>query len=427
MTKKDTLRNLIKDGYTQPIDDGATATINNFVDGLTEEQAAALLTLDGFPITYEDGTREAWSIGNIIRFMLSISNEHAKNSGNQEGATMDDVKDTVKGFATRAHKQGSTLEATKEFWQGLTDMLETDDVQSFASKIPSAYILTTGKVPNLLPDIPYSQQASVQVSRKRAKPIKTYIQLDYAGKEIELSGKTPPEAFDYAIYNGILSLVDAGNAVFTDAMAYRAMAGMDDTQDISPTQEQQARESIARLMNTRARIDASEEIRAYRKSAEEWIVSDYLLSAREHEVKINGVKAHAYEMAYNKDGSIRPPILLEYAQLSGQVLRKPASVARLPINTTKRAVILRDYLFREIGWMKKGNEGKASKRSDTISYSTIYQKVGIDLSKTTAKIETSRIRTAAKAILTQWQAQNEIASFNEVKEGRQITGIKITF
>lgn len=411
MTSKEQLKQQIAAQFDGPKKKELDA-LDALMDGITEEQAAALLALDNYKIRYADGTTDAWSIGKILSFMIFISTTHATD-GNE--SSLDSILHVVKGFAERSKREESDLHPTSDFWADLAQSMAGGE-EAIIGKRADNYLLPTNKVQANVPEIPLNTRTGVNVGKGKKKAI-TDITLSVMDDEnVSILGRTKPSKFDMAILNGVTSLIESGNAYITPDMAYRAMAGMTDN-DLTPAQKKKAEQSIDKLRRTTIKINATAE--AQQRGYEgEWIFESQILKADKVENrKINGQRVTAYVFDHDQQGAVKRPILYEYAKISKQILSVKTDILRLPVNTTERNIVLRDYLLRRINWIKGGNENKK------VSYETIYKEVGIGESQN--KTEKKRVRDATEAILGEWVRKGFITGYTTYKKGKTIAGVEI--
>ena len=429
MTSKEQIKTRIHSSLQNPAakegkDIFANALIQRFVDGITEEQAAAILSVDKMIDSYTDGTQSPpFDLGWTLWMLLSIA---AAEHNDGKFPSVEDVKAIAQGINNRSYPTEAS-----SFWMELVKSLESagapePSIEAFRSIVPKSYIMPVNKLQKNIPTIAEFEDAEATITvipeNKKRDAITTRIELSFDAPNMQITGRSKPTAFDLAIQNGIISLIVSGNEVITPAMAYRATTGMTETQYISPQQVAAATKSIEKQRSTRIKIDATEEAKAYNKELQEFTFDGFLIAADRATVTLNGAKHTAYIFGHDRSGKVQPPILYRYAQISQQIQNVPAEALRLPINNTERNIVLRDYLLREIGAMRNAK----AKRRPEITYNGIYDHLGIDQESSSAKVETKRTRDAAEKILSHWKRTGYIKDFSTYKKGRAIAGVKIT-
>ncbi len=427
MTYKEQIRETIRQSFRHAEgkagkDIFAEALITKFLDGITEEQAGAILSLDNFIERYTDGQESPpYEIGGLLWLLISI----AAADHNGAAPSLEDVKETAQGFRDRS----APTEAGGSFWYELAESLESAgapeaSIEAFRAIVPKSYIMPVNKLQNNLVAIAEAGEASLTVvpANKKREAVKTRVQVSLDAANIQIAGRAKPTAFDMAIQNGIISLLVSGNEVITPAMAYRATTAMADTQWISPQQEAAATKSIEKQRGIKIYIDATAEAKAYNKNVQEVVFDNFLIVAERATVTINGAKHAAYIFEHNRAGAVQMPILYRYAQISQQIQNVPAEALRLPINNTEKNIVLRDYLLREIGAIR---HPKATRRPE-IAYSGIYDHLGINQTGSNAKTEMKRARDATEKILSHWKRTGYIQDYTAYKKGRSIAGVKVT-
>ena len=406
---------------------GAEALINKFLDGISEQQAEAILSLDNFIEKYTDGIQtQPFEIGAVLWLLISIT--AADNNGNPP--SLEDVKETAQGYANRS----ANTEPGASFWSELALSLESagaspESVAVFRAITPKKYVMPVNKLHNNLAEISDSGESTITVINANGKKpaVTTWVQLSFEDNNVSLTGETNITEYDKSIFNGVISQLEAGNRALTPAMIYRAVAGLDDAQYVSPQQKAAVTKSIEKMRRTWINIDATAEYRAYlghnkNMKVQKANFDTHLIVADRATAIINGARHSAYIFANTSDGAIKMPALYDYAKISGQILNVPVEAMRLPINNTEKNIILRDYLLREI-WAIRNPK---SPRRPEISYQGIYKHLDIKQNGSTAKTEMKRTRDATEKILEYWVNTDFIKSFSTYKNGRTIAGVTVT-
>jgi len=288
------------------------------------------------------------------------------------------------------------------------------------SVLPKNHVKPNNKLANkMTKDIVDKGEFNLAVSgRKAKKEVFTKVMLAYDDEHIKLSGQkyTP---YDREVYDGVVTLYEAGNSIITPAMVYRAMNGLTETDKVSSQAIETVVKSLDKIMFIKITIDYTEEAKLYNKNVEKTSYMGNLLAAEKITVKINSEEREGYRI-------YRKPILYEYAQISGQIITVPIKVLQTKdaVRSTDEVIIIRGYLLRQIEWMRNTK----TTRSDTITYQGIYEELEISkivLDKKAYEKKTAKIRGHIKAILDEWKEQGYIIDYAEWKDGNKITGVKI--
>ena len=348
---------------------------------------------------------------------------------------LDDIKNIIETDPTFRDMPLNEIVETKEFKEIFKQLYETKyeaTMEPEAKKVITALTLNPSKVLNyLIPNTKvanqlttgnlYGKEVSVVVNNKssKTKEVTTKVILNFEGKGITLSGRYELNAYDRIVHNTLISLKLAGNKTFTPAMVYRTMNGLIDNEKVRPETLEKVTESIDKLSGTRATIDFTDEAKMYRKDIKSAKMSRFLIEVGKVEIKTNAETVSGYEFISDKD-----PILYTHAQISGQVYSVPTSLLQTKENIrgTEEVIIIREYLIRQIEWIKS----EKVNRSQNITYQGIYEELKItSLQSQALKDKSKAVRDNTKKILEVFKNHEYIKSFEEYKDGKTIRGIKI--
>lgn len=299
--------------------------------------------------------------------------------------------------------------------KGLTD--EKEEIELLDSIIPRNYIIPNNRLINKMAkdEIPYNKEFDLKINGEAKKQILTKVSINYDDENIQIYDKdkrfTP---YDRTVHNAICSIYDAGNTNFTPDQVYRAMNGLDDKQFVSPQAIGSITRSIDKSRRIYAKVDYTNEAKAYRKDVNSCIVEDYILSAKKITLEAGGHKVTGYKLN-NK------PLLYEYAQVTGQVLTVPSKLLNTKdvIRSTQDVIIIREYLIRRIEVMKKSNN-----QSNRILLERVYE----ELNEQEPTKETSRkVRNIIDALLSKYVNEKYIKNYKYFKEGRAYKGVEIIY
>lgn len=397
--------------------------VRQFMDNMSEKQAQALIDAASAFLPEGFGGPGA-TAAFILNFLLTWNTALNASQGNPETIA------TLKEHISHNIVYNGT-EAENNFFKELASILsggEAGPLKSFKSIALDKYLIPTGKVPRGLTEREKGA-AEVIPAHGKTPAVKTSFILYFANEDvIKIMGHKTISKFDMAILNGVISLIARGNIAITPAMAYRAVAGWGTEHEVTPKQEEAAQKSIERLRITFVQIDATEEVKAYCskkgiKGPKSWKYNDALLSCKAGEItQINGKKVKAYLFDnYDKKGNLKMPIIMEYAQISGQILALPMELSDMPVSATESNIILKNYLWVQIGAIRNT---KTARRQE-IAYEGIYKELGIDVSTSLGRKQAQRAREATASLLENWKKKGAIKGFSTYNKDRKAAGVKV--
>ena len=292
-----------------------------------------------------------------------------------------------------------------------------EEIELLNSIIPQNYIIPNNKLINKMVkgEAPYNEEFDLRINKEAKKKIITKVSLNYDDSNIQIYDKdrrfTP---YDRTVHNAVCSLFEAGNTNFTPEQVYRAMNGLDDQQYVSPQSVGAITRSLDKQRQIYAKVDYTNEAKAYRKDVRSCIVEDHILSAKKITLEAGGHKVTGYKLN-NK------PILYEYAQLTGQVLTVPSKLLNTKdvIRSTEDVIIIREYLIRRIEVMKKNKD-----QSNRILLERVYEELN---EPEPTKKKALKIRNIIEKLLSKFVSEKYIKNFEFYKEGRAFKGIEIFY
>ena len=383
----------------------AEDALENFWTGMSDEAAEAFLELAN---KMGPNEKHKWGSFEFLFAFLAVS-----SAGKQvkENGTAEDAAKAIREFVKSTFS--SDRNNKKDFWNELIKLTGGDDepLKSFKSIAPDKYLIPTGKVAR---GITEQDDFDALVIRQQGKApaVKTSVVLNVANDDgISFVGKKTISKFDMAIMNAVISHIAEGNLAISAAMVYRTAAGLSSDHDITDNQERKAESSIEKLRRTFAKIDATAEAKRYAEKKgykiDSWVKDRALLECTGEDAIINGTRVKAY--TFNRHNE---PLIYEYAKISGQILALPMEYASMPLSATENNIILRNYLWLQIGAIKNS---KAKRRSE-ISYEGIYKELGIDITAAGGRVKAQRAREATTALLENWMPKKD-KDGNIVSEG----------
>lgn len=210
---------------------------------------------------------------------------------------------------------------------------------------------------------------------------------------------------DWFIYCAISAQYNSGCKYTTFRQIHRQTTNSKNSP--SKDQTKKIENSIIKMMGTIIKIDNAEERQA--KGFEEIKPLRYtgpLLPVEMKDIIINGKITTAII-------SFREPPLYTFAREHGQISTVPRCLLAPPISNTETTTAIQSFLLRQIAWMKNGK----SKRGKKISYTTIFEEIGIQKSERT---KISRAKVAIKEILNHYKKNGFIKNYKEDKSGIEI-------
>ncbi len=406
--------------------------IIRFIDGLSEEDAALLLSQDE---KREVITRETKNIPLIVNPEEKDPEKLIRSSEDlgviEYDRPLPRIADMLFLFAASPETRRESAEEQADlYWEKLAD------VYNFAAKY-SAYrveesVILATKLVQKLPEATSRQtkfairedwkQRSGHQKGKITKTMKTEVAVIMPSLDDETI-MIPAEAgitdIDLVIYGGYVSSREAGNIAITDAMIFKAANGIDDGRSISPDQEASTRASMDKFRKTLAKIDATEEFNVFAEKnnlphVDKYILDGNLISCERVIVELNGRVVEAYVSPLGKS---HDPLLKKHADISDRIQRVSPDVLRIPtISNTERNMVLRNYLIIQVRRIKGGNS------KNLISYNTLFK-----IAEADTRTEKARVRDNVRKILNHWKKIEHIKGYTEKKKGNAISGISIIY
>lgn len=299
---------------------------------------------------------------------------------------------------------------------GINMPRERSSLLSMQAIRPKNYIMQIDVITNQLAFI--NDRKDFTVGRRGKQPITTTVTLDLP-EHMKIEGGQVLSTYDKSIINGVTSLLESGNTVFSIPMLYHAMTGRQ-----NPTVDENLHEEIATKLEKMRRmllsIDLSQESEAQYITDEDGnnleisnlTIEGYLLPLNKVSGVINGKKAELYQI-------IQHPPLYSYSKLKRQLASVKISLLGAPVNNNSTTIPLKTYLLQRIELMKNK---KNKIVSSTILFEAIYQELGAGDANKTKKM---RIRNYTAAILDYFISQEYIAGYSEFRKGRSVAGIHI--
>lgn len=305
------------------------------------------------------------------------------------------------------------------------------NIPALIAKRPEKYISPTDKISKYIFDItknaPFYEPngAAVKVGSilrrengvKKEFPVTTAVslKLDKNNSNIKFSNNAMLDPYCRSVYNAIVTLHAAGNTDMTIDMIYRAMKGGTEEGEMDSPGEvarKKISEAIDLLLRTIMTIDASQETQYYGRT--DFQFKGHVLPAQIFTAKVTGVEV--------KDciKLLAEPPLYTYAQRINQINSCDIKILKMPISNTEENVIIRDYVLEQVLDM----QNEKSHRNNVILYDTLFRYLGLE---NALKQKKADVRKKVHAILDNWIKEGFIKGYNDVKEGKSISKVKITY
>ena len=217
-----------------------------------------------------------------------------------------------------------------------------------------------------------SHPIGVEKSGSKEK-ITTYLTIDFDALEnstgITFKKLTP---FDKRVYIAAGALLQAGNKYFSATQLYRAMGG---TGSPAPNQIKNIVDSCRIMMGYRILIDNHQEAADYNYSEfQRELLFMFPVEIREN-ISING---RTVKICFEFLKDELP--LLKFARERKHTETYTLEQWTLPFSMTDEHILLDDYFRRNIHRLN-GKKGKKETYTGNLTYTTIYEKYGIDTKK----------------------------------------------
>lgn len=304
--------------------------------------------------------------------------------------------------------------------EDLKSLFETisgnERANSFQAIRPKKYIMQIDAITNHLATL--GEETRLRVGKRGNQPVLTTVTLDMPD-HMKIEGGGQLTTYDKSIINGVTSLLESGNTVFSIPMLYHAMTGRH-----NPTVDDQLYEDISQKLEKMRRmmisIDLSEESEAQfitgesgeRLSVSDVVVEGYLLPLNKMSGSINGKRTELFQI-------IQHPPLYTYSKMRRQLASVRISLLSAPVNNNATTIPLKTYLLQRIEMMKNTRN---SITQSNILYESLYNELGASDAGKTKKM---RIRTYTTTILNYFVEQEYIKAYEEYKSGRSVAGIRI--
>lgn len=331
------------------------------------------------------------------------------------------LKDDIRKYLLIVAKN---MEFNEESMSEITNVVGKDifidpsPLLSVQSIRPQNYIMQMDAITNHLAVLNSESNIDLTVGKNKTSPIKTTVTLDMPD-HMKLEGGGTLTTYDKSIINGVTSLMENGNTVFSVPMLYHAMTGKKNP-SIDDTLYAEIASKLEKMRRIILTIDLTEENEAHYfkdKNGNPILLEDvsldgYLLPLNRVTGTVNGKKTELYQI-------IQHPPIYTYSKLKRQLSSIPIFLLDAPINNNSTTIPLKTYLLQRIEMMKNKNN---KIKSNIILYDSIYKELSAEDANKTKKM---RIRNYTTKILDYLIKSKYIKSYKEFKKGRAIAGVDI--
>ncbi|MGO4938357.1 hypothetical protein ACTQ54_12265 [Fundicoccus sp. Sow4_H7] len=273
-----------------------------------------------------------------------------------------------------------------------------------------------------LPDFIEGLALNVGKPNKEKVLITAQINID---PNIQTVGNYEFTPYVKAVYDTICTLFKEGNTFITDNVIYRALNDYSDNQNAGAEQARMIEDAMQTLENVKIKLDLTEHYQLNNVDDPNggMTIESRLLNYTRIKGKIYGRVVNGYQLT-------SAPILYQYAENVKQIQTVQLmdfSSADLPnglrLNSTPERIIIKQYLMSRIESMKH------TKLPKTILYSTIYDQIQKQYSKTENTLTAKQMRTQREnieRILKIFKHVRYIEDYEIVKKGNKYNKIIIT-
>ena len=248
-----------------------------------------------------------------------------------------------------------------------------------------------------------------------------FTELDENIKSSKPFGK-----YDRLVFNAVVSLYDHENLYITPASVYRTMANLQESQDPSPQQKGAVTKALNKMRHMDITIDGEEELRARGEDCS-IMYEGYLLPLEKVTLKAGGRVETAYKIisepclytyskVFKQFIKVESKMLDIYEITDGGDIKKDENGEPIKLKNTPDRMIIKEYLIREIHYMKAG-------RNKKILIDTLYENTLENPNPSDKKKRTTR--EYAESCLKSWTKTGYIKGYERVTKFKEITGIKI--
>jgi|GEM_PF-6701579 len=317
-------------------------------------------------------------------------------------------------------------ERLKKEWEQAQELLSYSIIKQLSKRItPKTHTSPNTRLSNelndLLNDAEGQGPVDLRVSAKRKRNELTAYVVAYSSESIRILEWRQFTEYDRQVHDAIVSLWIDGHEdhIITSGTVFKAMTGT--KVDPKPKQKETIIQSIEKMRRIFVEIDATDEIKAYRKkngieSSDDISVkwNDAILSLKKIRVKIGKRKTDAYVI--NQE-----PILLSYAKATNKLLSvsttildikeiKKGQILGASISNTESRIAIKGYLLRRVMTIKHDQKTKNPHLSKTIRFDKIFEETGAQAED---RVTMRRYREYVFQVLDYWKASGFIEGYTK--------------
>lgn len=330
----------------------------------------------------------------------------------------------------RARKRKAAADEAREITK-IAEILKT-------GTIPKKQIMPNNALINHLQDRPAinagEHDLTVANKKKNRPEIIAVVQIDYDERETGIKLTTPKMTeYERQVTNAICTLWRYGHDshTFTSDMIYRTMTGQGSGGKATKGQKSAITRFMHKWEGVKITIDFTDEAKK-RKYAIDGNPVDGLYKKRRF-LEYDETLVIAGSETMTAWEFTRKPVILEYSEMSGQVLPvelemfdikkiRQGKVTTESISNNEDRIAVKGYLVRQIAIMKDRKYKKVDWQS-VILFDTVFEKTGL---KDADRDKRSKMFSYIRQCLDYWKADRKITNYRIIKEGKKITGVDIT-
>lgn len=390
--------------------------VRNRIHALTTlEELEPALTGEGVDTVTGRATESYSNCYNFIKNMLVMQFEALKQYG-IDTDTIDAIIDK------RVRELG--YKATKEERKRVkaTSKPESPE-QTLSFSYPDTHQQNLTKASSKIFDshIPITdlQQAEIDITPSTGKATTTFsVYVDMNAPE--LKGTENITEFDNSVQDAVISVLQTNShGFFTSKQLATHLLYGDNPNNSNPSPQRvgAVTKCIEKQRHIDITVDWTEHAKLNKKIPEgakldSFKIKNYMLPVREEIAVINGQKVHGYRL-------LDEPPLYQYAKSVGQIAQHPAKMLNVPVNLDEQKIVIRDFLLKEIGHMKKSPHWNR-----TITIDRLLAVAGEE-STTLDRRQKSRLIAGIRSMLDYWKSEKYIDGYEESTQGKTLNAITI--
>lgn len=353
--------------------------------------------------------------GGLIKLLTIISKAGIKAFDNQEECFS--VLEAIERLSELPEDEARTIieKAFSEIHNGreIPDEQTKEIIRQLNFRQPESLLVPLTKVGNKMYDgkTDFTGGKLVNTGTKKKEALVKVETFVSTITEDGLTLSKPLTRYDKQVQNGVFSLIESGQTVFSSKQVYEAFAGKSST---SAQAIGKVTQSLNKMRTTLISIDWTEHARLnglpFDSNRGDFMVSEtYLLP-------LDRIRMNSYGQEIDAFQVIAMPVLYRYAKAVGQVCTIERSLFSVPVSNTDSSVVIRNELLQRIEQIKNPR----NKIGNTIRFSWIYDLVGV-----TDKTIKDRRRKDVIKMLDEWVGKKHFHSYTIEKSKKEFHSIVI--